>query len=35
MEEDLLGTKYADTFSFGNELQNQYNVMVEKVKNAG
>lgn len=35
MEEDLLGTKYADAFSFGNELQNQYNVMVEKVKNAG
>ena len=35
MEEDLLGSKYADAFSFGNELQNQYNVMVEKVKNAG
>lgn len=31
----ILGTKYADAFSFGNELQNQYNVMVEKVKNAG
>ena len=31
----ILGTKYANAFSFGNELQNQYNVMVEKVKNAG
>lgn len=31
----ILGTKYADAFSFGKELQNQYNVMVEKVKNAG
>ena len=31
----ILGTKYTDAFSFGNELQNQYNVMVEKVKNAG
>ena len=31
----ILGTKYADASSFGKELQNQYNVMVEKVKNAG
>ena len=31
----ILGTKYADASSFGKELQSQYNVMVEKVKNAG
>ena len=31
----ILGTNYADASSFGKELQNQYNVMVEKVKNAG
>ena len=31
----ILGTKYTDASSFGKELQNQYNVMVEKVKNAG
>ena len=31
----ILGTKYVDASSFGKELQNQYNVMVEKVKNAG
>ena len=31
----ILGTTYKDASSFGKELQNQYNVMVEKVKNAG
>ena len=31
----ILGTKYTDASSFGKELQSQYNVMVEKVKNAG
>ena len=31
----ILGTTYTDVSSFGKELQSQYNVMVEKVKNAG
>ncbi len=31
----ILGTTYTDVSSFGKELQNQYNVMVKKVKNAG
>ena len=31
----ILGTTYTDASSFGKELQSQYNVMVEKVKNAG
>ena len=31
----ILNTNYADASSFEKELQNQYNVMVEKVKNAG